>query len=278
MPRDHEYSLKGLLPPPDDRPACRAETEGIALADNLTRAGRVLRMPLRLIPRRTHVRVISGPLRGRRWIAGSSTHGCWIGTVERGKLEIFSSAVRGGDVVYDLGAHVGLYALLASDLVGPQGRVYAFEPLPRNIRYLLKHLQMNHVGNCTVVEAAVNDADGYESFDLGPHPAMGFLGSPCGEAMRVRTVTIDALVRTGRIQPPMVVKVDIEGAEFDALCGASDVLGEHRPIVFLATHGPELHRRCCELLVSLGYSLRSLNRLPIATTSELVALPLDDGR
>jgi hypothetical protein len=68
-----------------------------------------------------------------------------------------------------------------------------------------------------------------------------------------------------------VIKCDVEGGEFDALTGARGILAEYRPHVFLATHGPEVHRQCCDLLASLHYELDSLDARPIEQTSELIA-------
>jgi len=117
--------------------------------------GKVLRLPLKLIPGGTILPILQGNLKGKKWIVGSSNHGCWLGTYEFAKQRLFSETIREGSVVYDIGAHVGFYTLLASVLVGPKGKVVAFEPLPRNIYYLKKHLRLNQCKNVILVEAAV---------------------------------------------------------------------------------------------------------------------------
>ena len=234
---------------------------------------RAARLPLRLIPRSTTLRILGGPLRGTRWIAGSSTHGSWIGTYEREKLALFAAAISPGDVIYDLGAHVGLYSLLGAQRVGHSGRAYAFEPLPRNIAYLRRHLSMNDVTNCTVLNVAVGSTTGTAVFDESVHPAMGHLGSGGGHVITVRTAVLDELLAERVILPPNVIKCDIEGAEHDCLLGAETILTTFRPIVFLATHGSEVHMSCCRLLAGWGYDLFSLDRLPLHDTTEVLALP-----
>src|SRR3989442_1960320 len=102
--------------------------------------GRALRFPLKLIPSDASIPILKGPLGGKGWIAGSSIHRCWLGYYEPAKQRAFSAAIESGDVVYDLGANVGLYSLLASFLVGPRGRVFSFEPVPRNLSFLRRHL------------------------------------------------------------------------------------------------------------------------------------------
>ena len=80
--------------------------------------GRLLRFPLRLIPDRAVIPVLQGRMRGKRWIAGSSDHGCWLGSYEYAIRRVFEETITHGSIVYDVGAHVGYYTLLASELVG----------------------------------------------------------------------------------------------------------------------------------------------------------------
>jgi FkbM family methyltransferase len=234
------------------------------LPDSSSPLGRALRIPLRLVPSNAPVRILQGPLRGKKkWIAGSSLHGCWLGTFERRKQVAFMSSVKPGNVVYDLGANVGFYSLLASLLVGKEGRVIAFEPVPRNVSYLRKHLQLNRVTNCSVFECAVSDTNGRARFDFSRSHSTGRLTKDRSGDITVPTVMLDGLFRQGEIPAPHIVKCDIEGGEHAALSGALEVLTTCRPILFLATHGAEVHRKCCDLLRNAGYRLKSLEGSPI---------------
>ena len=234
---------------------------------------RALHLSLRLIPTAARVPILSGPLRGRWWIAGSSLNSCWLGTFERDKLALFAAALGRSDIVYDIGAHVGTYSLLAASRVGPDGHVFAFEPLPRNLGYLERHLALNGVENCTVMDVAVSSEAGRAAFDESIHPAMGHLGRAAGHVITVQTVVLDDLVASGAIRAPSVIKLDIEGAEYDALRGAARVLSRHRPIVFVATHGPAVHQRCCELLADSGFEVWALDGGPLSSATEIVGLP-----
>ena len=167
-------------------------------SDSLGTFQRALRLPLRLIPPAATVRILMGPLRGHKWIVGSSTHGCWIGTFERHKQEVFAATILQGDVVYDLGAHVGLYSLLAASRGGFAGHVYAFEPVPRNLAYLYRHLSLNGVTNCSVIDAAVTSTSGMATFDQSVHPAMGHLGAGGSDMINARTVVLDELLQAAR--------------------------------------------------------------------------------
>ena len=202
------------------------------------------------------VRILSGDLRGAKWITGSATHGCWLGTYERETQQAFRTLVREGDVVLDIGANVGFFTLLAARRTGPGGSVYAFEPLPRNLAYLRRHLELNSVTNVEVLPVALSSSAGTARFGSAANPAMGGLAVE-GE-LEVRTETLDELVASKRVRPPGFLKIDVEGAEYDVLMGAAATLTRHRPVLLLSTHGYREQERCCAFLHNLRYELREL--------------------
>ncbi len=117
---------------------------------------------------------------------------------------------------------------------------------PRNLQELKRHMQLNHIKNCTVIDAAVSSADGQATFDISDDRCTGHLAA--NGSLRVRTLTLDGLVSRGEIRAPNLMKIDIEGAELDCLHGASQLIQEYRPVIFLATQGQEMHSACYELL------------------------------
>ncbi len=231
--------------------------------------GKVLRYPLRLIPPKATLPILQGRLRGKKWIAGSSHHGCWLGSYEYAKRLVFERTVSEGGVVYDVGAHVGFYTLLASVLVGPRGRVFAFEPFAANLVYLREHLRLNRIENVTVFQAAVSNTCGTALFDEGPTSSTGHM-SPSGK-LQVETIAIDELVSRGELPAPNYIKMDIEGAEALALSGASSTLAQFHPTIFLATHGSSVHQECCRLLRALDYDLQPIDGKPLDSSKEILA-------
>ena len=116
--------------------------------------GKFLRFPLRFVP--DEMPILRGKSRGKKLhIVASASHSLWLGIFEPKKRSAFESTVPKGGIVFDIGASVGFYTLLGSVLVGGEGRVFAFEPLPQNLSYLKKHLQLNRITNVAVIEAAV---------------------------------------------------------------------------------------------------------------------------
>jgi FkbM family methyltransferase len=245
----------------------------LSAISNQTVIGKLLRAPLRLIPRKAVLPILQGPLRGKKWTAGSGSHGCWLGSYEYQKQKALQHELKVGDVVYDIGANVGFYTLLSSVIVGDAGTVYSFEPSPDNLQELRRHLELNHIKNCTVIDAAVSSADGEAVFDLSDDRCTGHLA--VNGSLRVRTLMLDGLVSRREIRPPNLMKIDIEGAELECLRGASNVIQKHRPIIFLATHGQEIHSACTELLANWNYQLTSLDGRPLESADELIARPKD---
>jgi FkbM family methyltransferase len=151
--------------------------------------------------------------------------------------------LKPGFTVIDVGAHVGLHALMFSRRVGPMGRVLAVEPSPASARLLRQHIAWNDCHNVEVIEAAAGDRQEQVSFTFHPdatHPH-GFANSLAyksgGATNVVPMTTIDAIC-AGRT--PHLIKMDVEGAELLALRGARETLARCSPILIIAIHPDEL--------------------------------------
>jgi FkbM family methyltransferase len=214
---------------------------------------KIVRLPLRLMPAESVVRIRSGELRGWRWIAGSSTNGCWLGTYERHMQRLFRERVRPGSTVFDVGANVGFFTLLASKLAGDSGRVYAFEPLPRNLEFLERHVRLNDLGNVHLDALAIAAASGEAHFRIAPHASMGGLAE--GGDLRVVTASLDDLIASARVPRPDFIKMDIEGAESEALRGAKNLLAAGPLTIALSTHGWQQHETCWKILADAGFKV-----------------------
>lgn len=233
--------------------------------------GSVGRRLLRLLPDAQVGRVLAGPLRGTKWIVGAGTFACLFGLYEREKLSLFESFLSRGAVVYDIGAHAGLYTLLAASRVKGGGLVCAVEPNPRNLRYLRDHLAINGCENVEVFEAAMGERPGSGWLNVERGSYEGYLVPIRGD-VRVRILTIDYVVACGDAPAPDLVKLDVEGSELEILMGALRTLREVRPVLFVAVHSTELKRECVALLRSFGYDVRRVSR---QLWDELLATPME---
>lgn len=212
----------------------------------------------------------SGPLKGLRWSVVSGSR-FLLGTYETPKAEALVELVGRGDVVCDVGAHMGYFAAIASLKAGPSGLVHAFEPRPLNYGLLLRHIRLNELTNVVAVNAAVGERADEPRFESRTGTGTGHLADD-GD-LTVRTVSLDELHEAGDLPRLDVLKVDVEGGETAVLAGAMHVLETFRPRILLATHGDATHAHCLDVLTSLGYTYRILPDTGHTGETELVALP-----
>ena len=228
--------------------------------------------------------ILKGRLRGVRWspMSGGKVLRVLAGTYETEQTAIVEHLVRPGDVVLDVGAHVGYYTMLFALLVGRRGHVFAFEPEPRNFAFLSQHAKLNGLENVTAVNAAVGDQLGQVVFEYGSGSgtghvvASGIAGAdpPRSNDARARSVsvrmgTIDDFARANGIRVD-VVKIDVEGAEMAVLQGAQSALRDSHPIIFLSTHSADLHRECLDFLRGFGYEFAPIVGRDLDRTTEVL--------
>lgn len=171
----------------------------------------------------------------------------------------FRDHIHPGDTVVDVGANVGRYTLLASDLVGPSGHVHAFEPDPQSMYYLLSTVHRNRLtGRVTLWNEAASDrtANAELFLDLKTARTTSLKADAFSPDKQVRQPIVVGTARLEDVitQPPQFIKIDVEGAELAVLEGASRLLRDYHPVVLVEVL-PENLPSVTELLGSLGYSL-----------------------
>jgi FkbM family methyltransferase len=158
------------------------------------------------------------------------------GNYEPFETELLKQHVRRGDVVLDVGANIGYYSLLFARLVGPEGKVFAFEPDPTNFGLLTRNVRRNGYANVVAVPAAVGDRTGklrlylcednrgdHRTYDSGD-------GRP---SVEVDVVRLDDYLKDFE-RPVAFVKMDVQGSEPAALAGMDGLL-RRNPRLKLAT-------------------------------------------
>jgi FkbM family methyltransferase len=135
---------------------------------------------------------------------------------------LLERAVQPGDTVLDGGAYHGTFAVVAARLAGPAGRVFAFEPIESNAAVLRENLRLNAAENVTVVTAGLAERTGRAMF---AECGIGSAIHPRGR-YEAAVVSIDDFARERGLDAgaPLFVKMDIEGAEVEALRGAREML------------------------------------------------------
>lgn len=190
----------------------------------------------------------------------------------REELEGFLEACRPGMILFDVGAHYGLFALAALHATAGRTRVVAVDPSRSAIRVFDANMRLAQAdGRVTRLRAAVSDRDG-EAFLLsggaGGWHMMTRATEPRPDAERLPALTLETLSRRSGLTPTHV-KIDVEGDEDAVLRGGEALLRSARPILFLELHGGILRRsgRSPEAVLrdlrSLGYSTFTIGGVPV---------------
>lgn len=188
----------------------------------------------------------------------------WLGFYEIDVQRIFHNMIRPGFIIYDIGAYLGFFSLLAGRLTGPKGRVFAFEPIPKNTERIQQHIHLNQMGWVFCISKAVMgktgkartkaylDRDDWASF-IEESDSL-----ESGLELVVELTTLDEFVFREGHPAPNLIKIDVEGAEGEILSGAQRLLREFKPVVICELHGHELAKQVYEELNSLEYRFNNL--------------------
>jgi FkbM family methyltransferase len=171
--------------------------------------------------------------------------------------------LRTGMTFYDVGANIGFFSLMAARLVGPGGRVVAFEADPENAARLRTNAAKNGFSWIAVEHQAVCAQAGEVLFQradtaISPDRGVGHLvTSETAETIRVNGTTLDDYSQRGTA--PDFVKCDVEGAEVEVFRGAQRLLQEKRPVILCEMHSEENGRLLRAQFEEVGYACRMLD-------------------
>ncbi len=179
---------------------------------------------------------------------------------------------RPGDLVFDIGAHCGVSTYHLAKLVGPEGRVVAFEPDPENFAILQRNLKRHRLENVTAENIAIAGQSGRLAFNaegtIGSSLSSLLLRESVGSTVQVDAITLaDAFSRWGR---PAFCKVDIEGAEVETFRAAEALLHQGGTHFAVDTNHPRADgsmtdRAVEEIFLRSGYETASEAK-PLLTT------------
>ena len=162
-----------------------------------------------------------------------------------------------GDIVVDIGAHMGRYTIISSKRVGANGKVVAIEAHPNNFEMLNRNIKLNQLTNVVPLNYAVYSKETKIKLYL-PEVESGYTIYNTIMSNRARTEdkfvevnanTLDYLLQLKGIMEVNWIKIDVEGAEFEVLQGATNVLSKSKDIALLIeVHGPDNYRPILEFL------------------------------
>jgi len=138
-----------------------------------------------------------------------------------------------GDIVFDIGAFVGDTALWFSKAVGPQGRVYAFEPEPSNFEKLKANRERNKVTNVIPLQLALSENEGEMQITSGGGSSA--ITETAGDTS-VKVTTVDKSVEANKLTRVDFIKMDVEGYELKVLAGARETIKTFKPSLALSAY------------------------------------------
>lgn len=170
-------------------------------------------------------------------------------------------------VIYDLGANLGYFSLLCA-AVSSKSTIFSFEPIPANMNIFCRHLLINNVKNVKPVNLAVSDHLGFIDFsaeNLSHSYTYKQSSAHYGNRqlnLKVGVTSLDIFIDQYGYAKPDIIKVDVEGAEYDVLLGAAKIIEKYKPKILLATHEAHekgVEEKCRAFLKNANYSCLKLN-------------------
>jgi FkbM family methyltransferase len=166
-------------------------------------------------------------------------------------------------VVIDVGAHIGIYTLLASKMVGEKGKVISIEPDEKNLKILYNNININKFKNIIVIPNALSEINEEKVFYKGIMPSgSSFIPSINRKLYKIRniekvkTITLDYLIDTLKINCVNWIKIDAENMDFNIIEGSVSTLKKYDDIQIIIEVS---NIKTIELLVKMNYKVKKID-------------------
>jgi FkbM family methyltransferase len=193
------------------------------------------------------------------------------GTWEPEIIDLIKKYLPLGGTFVDIGANIGFHSLFAASVTGARGRVLSFEPLPRLQQQLERSLKENGFTQVMIEPVALGKASGVATLSLveeniGASSLQNVAGDRAvGGAVEVPVRTLDSY--QDKLDRLDLIKIDIEGSEFEALKGGEAILRMYQPVIILE-FSPHVYEKdyagkslaLYEYLTSLGYTINDIEK------------------
>jgi len=159
--------------------------------------------------------------------------------------------IKEGDVIVDIGANIGYYALLESKLVGEKGKVYAIEPVPESVNLLKKNISLNRRSNIEVFQLAIGGRITTDYIYISPALNVSSLIKPKAnrfiKKIKIKVTTLDEFLKDKPF--PTLIRMDVEGYEIEIIKGMRNILESNKPLkILIEIHPHIIKEKILELL------------------------------
>lgn len=187
---------------------------------------------------------------------------------EQENFKFLKQHVSENDHVLDIGAHIGLFAVIAAKLTGNKGMVYAFEPSADTSALLEKTILINRLNDVIELhKEAMGASSGKATFYVSDvkgdnsNSMVSYKEDRKLHSIEIDMLSVDDFVKSKNLRSLAFIKIDVEGAEYDTLCGAVNTFKNLRPACIVAIHpepiaakGDSLEK-IYDLLTGCNYSI-----------------------
>jgi len=175
-----------------------------------------------------------------------------------------------GDIVIDVGTYIGEFAIYASKLVGKNGRVICFEPDKANMKLLKRNIKLNRLDNITLIEKGLWNKDGVLKFKtFGAGSVFEKFDDSKNLVNEVEVVKLDTILKKLNISKVNMIKMDIEGAEIEALEGCKETMKKNDVYFAIASYHTVNGEKTCKELTKIFNQLKykSITEYPAHLTT-----------
>jgi len=188
--------------------------------------------------------------------------------------------VKKGDLVIDIGANIGYYTLLFAQLVGPNGKVYAFEPDPINFAVLKKNIEINNYKNVILIQKAVSNSNTMTKLYLSKSHAENRIFDSTSDGMpdyiEIETIKLDEFFKN-KNEKINFIKMDVEGTEILIVQGMLDFLHKQDNLKIMTEFYPKLIKKLgvepaeyLKLVSESGFKIYDINKNIHDDSSKLI--------
>lgn len=225
-----------------------------------------------LLPRAVRPRRIwRGPLRGTRIVASWHDYpAALLGYTEGPLLRWLSQNVKAGETWLDVGAHYGYTALALARLVGPSGRVFAFEPVPETAKCLSETCRLNGLDQVQVITMGLSDCTQVTQLEISLERGMAQSGATGEGRVSISLASLDRIWEQLAKGDERVhgVKLDVQGMDLHALQGMAALLAAQKPLLAVEFHHGVDRQAVLRFLAGCGYPGRGRPLEPLAGEQE----------
>ena len=178
------------------------------------------------------------------------------GEFSASEMNLFEQICKPDDIVIEVGANIGAHTVGLARLVGPQGRVLAFEPQRLPFQMLCGNIALNNLENVDCFWSAVGSQDGLIVVpELNPREETNFGGLTLLGAQNGRRVACQMLDRYVTLPRLDLIKIDVEGMEDEVIRGGEQLLKQFKPILYVENDRLERSEALTRLIASFGYRM-----------------------